>query len=118
MNVPCRGDTGVVNLYSHRSVLQSATPKPEKTFMNLTTSINLLGFNNDGQILAMGSKQKRDAFKLAHVASRTVFANWPASNTPIHHASCFDFSPNNGYFTVANDRGRALLYRVKHYDTV
>ena len=35
--------------------------------------------------------------------------------TPLHYVSAVAFSPSSGYISVGNDRGRALLYRLKHY---
>ena len=35
--------------------------------------------------------------------------------TPLHYVSAVAFSPSSGYITIGNDRGKALLYRLKHY---
>ncbi|GLD93321.1 hypothetical protein PINS_up001913 [Pythium insidiosum] len=83
--------------------------------MQLTTQVDDLKFNADSQILAMASRDSRDALKLVHLPSFTVFANWPSSRTPLHYVSAMDFSPNSGYFAVGNARGRVLLYRLTHY---
>jgi len=48
--------------------------------------------------------------------SKTVFGNWPTSKTPLHYVTAVNFSPNSGYLCVGNDRGRALLYRLQHYE--
>ena len=84
--------------------------------MNLTTSIDTLTFNSDGQMLAISSRLKRDALKLVHIPSCTVFSNWPSSKTPLHYVWCTSFSPTGGYLAVGNARGRALLYRIRAYD--
>jgi hypothetical protein len=47
MYICCRGDSGIVNVYEHKSVLASKTPKPAKILMNLTTPITGLSFNHD-----------------------------------------------------------------------
>jgi len=44
--------------------MASATPLPQRALLNLTTSISTLRFNNDGQILAFGSRFKRDSLRL------------------------------------------------------
>lgn len=90
-------------------------PSPIKAVMNLTTTVDLLRFNHDGQILALGSRRKKDQFKLVHVASKTVFQNWPTSQTPLHYVTSIDFSPGGGFLAIGNDRGRVLLYRLNHY---
>ena len=84
--------------------------------MQLTTSITSLAFNPDSQLLAMSSKYKKDAMRLVHVPSGTVFSNWPSSKTPLHNVSTVAFSPGGAYLAVGNDRGRVLLYRLAHYN--
>lgn len=131
----CGADSGVVNLYN-RSQLSDrlsssaaassaaarmaaaasrAPPAPLKSIMNLTTPIDLLRFNHDSSLLLMASRRKKDACKLVHVQSGTVFANWPTSSTPLHYLTSVDFSPNSGLMALGNDRGRVLLYRLTHY---
>jgi len=59
-----RSDAGVVNLYSLADAMASPTPAPQRALLNLTTSISTLRFNSDGQILAFGSRFKRDSLRL------------------------------------------------------
>jgi U3 small nucleolar RNA-associated protein 18 len=127
------GDMGVVNLYAratHTRVLDAGgaaagavaaprapvRPKPLKSVMNLTTLADTLAFSPDGQMLAMASRMERDALRIMHVPSRTVFANWPSSKTPLHYVHSLAFSPHCGYLAVGNARGKVLLYRLTHYD--
>lgn len=90
------------------------------------------------EILAISSRAKKDLFKMVstftcefaalketwelkatlfvfgfqlHLPSLTVFSNWPTSRTPLRYVNAFDFSPNSGYLSIGNDRGKALLYR-------
>jgi U3 small nucleolar RNA-associated protein 18 len=58
-------------------------PKPTRTLTNLTTPTSHLTFSPDGQILALASKWKRDALRLVHLPSCTVFQNWPTGKTPL-----------------------------------
>eukprot|EP00735_Rhodelphis_limneticus_P006608 TRINITY_DN19035_c0_g1::TRINITY_DN19035_c0_g1_i1::g.13942::m.13942 TRINITY_DN19035_c0_g1::TRINITY_DN19035_c0_g1_i1::g.13942 ORF type:complete len:544 (+),score=140.96,sp/Q9FMU5/UTP18_ARATH/47.02/4e-134,WD40/PF00400.27/13,WD40/PF00400.27/2e+02,WD40/PF00400.27/0.0013,WD40/PF00400.27/0.13,WD40/PF00400.27/47,WD40/PF00400.27/1.8e+02,eIF2A/PF08662.6/50,eIF2A/PF08662.6/2.8,eIF2A/PF08662.6/2.8e+03,DUF4591/PF15261.1/3.6e+02,DUF4591/PF15261.1/5 TRINITY_DN19035_c0_g1_i1:77-1633(+) len=111
-------DSGVVNLYNLDSCAQSATPKPLKAILNLTTTINSLNFNKDGQILAFSSELKKDSFRMFHTPSLTTFSNWPSAQTPLGYVWSTSFSPSSGYVTIGNDKGRALLYRLRHYPTV
>ena len=104
----------MVNLYATAAVLASGRPKPERALLNLTTPISSLRFNHDGQVLAFATRHTRDGLRLAHVASRTVFPNWPTPQTPLHMVTAVDFSPNSGYLGIGNARGRALLYRLNH----
>lgn len=136
-------DSGVVNVYDNagpggwfahgvdervRAARQGAGPggsggmeraarrQPVRALMNLTTAIDTTTFNGDGQILAVSSRLKRDALRLVHIPSCTVFSNWPSSKTPLHYVWCTAFSPTGGYLAVGNARGRALLYRMHAYD--
>ncbi|KAK4898285.1 U3 snoRNP protein [Elasticomyces elasticus] len=85
--------SGIVNIYDRRVWLAGGggetgdvfprTPKPTKTLAHLTTPTSSLTFSPDGQLLVMASKWKRDAVKLVHLPSCTVFQNWPTSQTPL-----------------------------------
>jgi U3 small nucleolar RNA-associated protein 18 len=114
-------DSGVVNLYNASAASSSApdaapgTAALIKPLMNLTTEITAVRFNHDAQLLAFASKGKRDALRVAHVASGTVFSNWPTGKTPLGSVSSLDFSPHSGYLAVGNDKGKVLLFRLKHY---
>jgi U3 small nucleolar RNA-associated protein 18 len=105
-------DSGVVNLYDAKA----HEPKsPVKSVFNLTTAIHHLHFNADSQILAMGSRSKKDALKLLHVPSMQVFKNWPTPKTTLGYINSMAFSPSSGYISIGNDKGKAILYRVLHY---
>uniref|UniRef100_K3WHM9 U3 small nucleolar RNA-associated protein 18 homolog n=1 Tax=Globisporangium ultimum (strain ATCC 200006 / CBS 805.95 / DAOM BR144) TaxID=431595 RepID=K3WHM9_GLOUD len=106
-------ESGVVNVYDNTGL--TSPSKPRKSLMQLTTEVTSLQFNSDSQILAMASKDSRDALKFVHLPSFTVFSNWPTARTPLHYVSAMDFSPSCGYFAVGNARGRVLLYRLTHY---
>ncbi|CAO1614669.1 unnamed protein product [Sympodiomycopsis kandeliae] len=123
-------ESGIVNMYDSSkhfqpplSTTSSTTSREEsiesiKSLGNLTTSSTTLQFNENGQILALASKNKKDALKLVHLPSCTVFQNWPTSGTPLGHVSDVAFS-NNGshYLAVGNTRGRVLVYGLKHFCT-
>lgn len=102
--------------FSPSRLVQETEGKPIRAIMNLTTSIDTLTFNGDGQMLAVSSRLKRDALRLVHIPTCTVFSNWPSSKTPLHYVWCTSFSPSGGYLAVGNARGRALLYRIHAYD--
>jgi len=115
--------SGVVQIYDLASTPHIAQSGPGATcaisarheIPNLTTRTDTLKFCPDGQVLAVGSKAKKDAFRLVHVPSFTTFSNWPTAKTPLHYVTSIDFSRDSGLLTIGNDRGRALLYRLKHY---
>lgn len=66
-------------------------------------------------MLAFASRMKRDALRLAHLPSLTVFSNWPTGRSPLHYVHSLDFSPRCGLLAIGNAKGRALLYRLHHY---
>ena len=80
--------------------------------MNLTTTIDTLAWAPGGQVLACASRMAKDALRIVHGGSLTVFPNWPTSRTPLGHVHCVAFSPGGGLLAVGNAKGRALLYRL------
>ena len=113
-------ESGVVNVYDAAALVRggaTGTPAPLRALSSLTTSVDRLCFNSvgDAQILAMSSRRSKQALRLAHLPSCTVFQNWPTASTPTHFPSALAFSPDSRRFAVGNDRGRALLYRLEHY---
>eukprot|EP00639_Heterosigma_akashiwo_P014222 CAMPEP_0206361786 /NCGR_PEP_ID=MMETSP0294-20121207/570_1 /ASSEMBLY_ACC=CAM_ASM_000327 /TAXON_ID=39354 /ORGANISM="Heterosigma akashiwo, Strain CCMP2393" /LENGTH=137 /DNA_ID=CAMNT_0053806739 /DNA_START=797 /DNA_END=1210 /DNA_ORIENTATION=- len=109
-------ESGVVNIYQQRlGSDMSRKPDHLKAVMNVTTEIDSLCFNQDSQMLAIGSRMVKDSVKLVHLPSCTVFQNWPTARTPLGYASSIEFSPNGGLLAIGNAKGRVLLYRLKHY---
>jgi U3 small nucleolar RNA-associated protein 18 len=47
--------------------------------------------------------------------SGTVFSNWPTSKSPMNYVFSLDFSPTSGFLALGNDKGKVLLYRLRHY---
>lgn len=107
-------DSGVVNVYN-RDAFLGGKRKPIKTIENLTTKVDFLKFNNDAQILAIGSGMKKNSLKLIHIPSFTVFSNWPPPNRTLHYPCSLDFSPGGGFMAFANAAGKVLLYKLHHY---
>lgn len=104
--------SGIVNIYDRAMTgdSQDSPPKLVKTLKQLTTSVHDLRFNNDGQILAMSSRAKKDSLKLVHLPSATVFQNWPTQTTPLGRIGATAFSPG-AEFAVGNEAGRVTLWR-------
>ncbi|KAM9044030.1 U3 small nucleolar RNA-associated protein 18 homolog isoform 1-T1 [Megaptera novaeangliae] len=114
--VACGSNCGVVNIYNQDSCLQEANPKPVKAIMNLVTGVTSLTFNPTTEILAIASEKMKEAVRLVHLPSCTVFSNFPVvkkKNISLVHT--MDFSPRSGYFALGNEKGKALLYRLHHY---
>ncbi|KJE95480.1 WD-repeat protein 50, variant [Capsaspora owczarzaki ATCC 30864] len=115
--IACGSDTGIINVYDTTVALASENPKPLRTIDNLTTSISGLVFNHDAQLLAAWSAEKKNAMRLIHFPSATTFANWPSEKAPLSYVHSVAFSPHSAYFAVGNDKGKVVLYRLKHYPT-
>jgi len=109
-------ESGCINLYENLS--NFINPTPLDTIINLQTSVNNLLFHPQSQILAMSTRMEKDRLKLYHVPSQSVFSNWPTSKTPLGYVWSMDFSPGKGkLLAIGNDKGRCLLYQLKHYCT-
>ncbi|KAL4558717.1 hypothetical protein LXL04_036918 [Taraxacum kok-saghyz] len=107
-------DSGIVNFYKKEEFL-GGNRKPIKRIENLTTKVDFLKFNCDGQILAICSSMKKNSMKLVHVPSFTVFSNWPPANRALEYPRCLDFSPGGGMMAMGNAAGHVLLYKLNHY---
>ncbi|XP_058510038.1 U3 small nucleolar RNA-associated protein 18 homolog isoform X1 [Solea solea] len=112
----CGSQSGVVNIYSQEACLNSANPKPVKAVKNLLTSATSLTFNPSSEILAIASRAEDEAVRLVHLSSLSVFSNFPvAKNKSMFRVSSLDFSPHSGFFSLANNKGHAPLFRLLHY---
>ncbi|KAG7192588.1 uncharacterized protein KQ657_001688 [Scheffersomyces spartinae] len=107
-------NNGLVNIYDRQQLLNGSI-KPIKTVENLVTSISTLQFSSDGQILCIASRAKRDALRLIHLPSGTVYSNWPTSGTPLGRVTAVGFSPNNELLAIGNEAGKVTLWRLNHY---
>jgi U3 small nucleolar RNA-associated protein 18 len=116
-------DTGVVNVYGRAAMAASRddegvtagrTGKPERAFLNLTTKVSSLAFNCDGRLLAVASESLKNAVRLVHVPTMTVYGNWPTQATNLRRIFCLAFSPGGEYLAIGNDKGSALLFRIRN----
>jgi U3 small nucleolar RNA-associated protein 18 len=67
-----RSKSGIVNVYDSdaSSWRNSDRPKPLKAIGNLTTSISVMRFNHDSQLLAIASKTQKDQMRLVWLVRR------------------------------------------------
>ncbi|XP_061398049.1 U3 small nucleolar RNA-associated protein 18 homolog [Musca vetustissima] len=105
---------GVVNVYDFENVMQTQTPLPIKSFLNLTTAISCVKFNHSSELLAFASSRVPNALKLAHFPSGTVYANFPGFMPKIGNVRCMEFSPHSAYLAMGNNK-ECPLFRLKHF---
>lgn len=130
--------SGICNIYDSEAASASSSStslNPLKAIDNLITPISTLRFDPSCQIMAMTSKYKPNQLRMVsvvqlmfrlsqthssvkvHLPSLTVFANWPTMSTPLGVVMSVDFSAGSEYVAIGNNRGRALLYNLKHFGT-
>ncbi|KAI1143579.1 Indigoidine synthase A like protein-domain-containing protein [Hypoxylon sp. FL0543] len=116
-------NSGVTNIYDRQDLILPSSdeeleikerPEPTRRFMQLTTPVTKLTFSPDGQILAFASKHKKDALRLAHLPSCTVYRNWPTEQTPLGRISDVAFSRKSDLLAVGNDSGKIRLWEIRN----
>ncbi|KAK9465916.1 WD40-repeat-containing domain protein [Lipomyces arxii] len=107
--------SGIVNVYDMAKKDDDDRPSLVGTFDSLVNSISGLEFSHDAQMLAFASRSKKDAFRFGHVASHTVFKNWPTSGTPLGKVTSTAFSSGSEMFASGNEAGKIRLFKLNHY---
>lgn len=115
-------NSGVMNIYNREDLILPSDddelelkerPEPTRRFMQLTTPVTFLTFSPDGQILAFGSNHKKDALRLAHLPSCTVYRNWPTAQTPLGRITAIAFGSKSDMLAVGNDTGKIRLWEIR-----
>ncbi|KAK5990642.1 putative U3 small nucleolar RNA-associated protein 18 [Cladobotryum mycophilum] len=115
-------NTGITNIYDRNEMLISdkdnklaikETPTPTRVFEQIVTPITVLTFSPDGQLLAFGSREKKDALRLAHLPSCTVYRNWPTAQTPLGRITAVAFGGGSNLLAVGNDTGKIRLWEIR-----
>jgi U3 small nucleolar RNA-associated protein 18 len=119
--------SGIVNIYDRRQWASTGAsadaensgiprrPKPTKALDHLTTPTSHLSFSPDGELLCMASRWKKDALRLVHLPSCTVYKNWPTASTPFGRISAIAWGDVDGalLLTVGNEAGNVRCWEVK-----
>ncbi|KAL0640805.1 U3 snoRNP protein [Maublancomyces gigas] len=114
--------SGIVNIYSRKisfgtgvgAIGTAMDPKPVKTLEQLVTAISVLSFSPDYQILCIASRGKKDALRMVHLPSCTVYKNWPTSKTPLGKVTTVAWAgKDTGMVAVGNEAGSVRLFEIK-----
>lgn len=122
--------SGIVNIYDRRAWLahpqtgleqvMPLQPKPTRVFDQLTTPTSNLVFSPDGQLLVMSSKWKKDALRIVHLPSCTLFRNWPTSQTALGRITGVAFAAGevmgedlHSVLAVGNEQGKVRLWEIR-----
>jgi WD40 repeat protein len=115
-------NSGVVNIYDRYSLILPSgedelklnpRPEPTRALMQLTTPVSVLTFSPDGQLLAVASRYKKDALKLVHLPSCTVYRNWPTEQTPLGRIEAIAFGTKSDMVAVGNDAGKIRIWEIR-----
>ena len=115
-------NSGIANVYERNDLVESRggggditlkeRPEPRRRLEQLITAITQLVFSPDGQLLAFGSRLSKDALKLVHLPSCTVYRNWPTQQTPLGRITAVAFGQQSDLLAVGNDRGKIRLWQI------
>ncbi|ESZ94629.1 hypothetical protein SBOR_4976 [Sclerotinia borealis F-4128] len=111
--------SGVVNIYDRKNFVSGNDikipdrPEPNRRLLQLTTPTSHLQISLDGQLLVFGSRWKKDALRLVHLPSCTVYKNWPTSNTPLGRISSVAFGSESDVLAVGNEAGKIRLWEIR-----
>ncbi|KAK0734045.1 WD40-repeat-containing domain protein [Lasiosphaeria miniovina] len=118
-------NSGILNIYDRNELIArsskenggvteiKALPQPTRTFEQLTTAITTVTFTPDGQLMAFSSRLKKDALRLVHLPSCTVYRNWPTEQTPLGRVTAVAFSAQSDVLAVGNDSGKIRLWELR-----
>ena len=107
---------GSVNLFHINQETDLLEESPFKTLMNLTTSITDLKFNHSSEMLAICSKWQKNAFRMAHIPSYTVYQNFPGvAPGVLKYPFSLAFSSQSEFLAMGNDEGKAHLFQFNHF---
>ncbi|PUU82712.1 WD40-repeat-containing domain protein [Tuber borchii] len=121
--------SGIVNIYDRtrsfgtttsntsNNVLAGGTkekPKPVRVLEQLVTAVGVIEFSPDCQVLAIASKGKKDALRMVHLPSCTVYQNWPTSGTPLGRVTAISWAgKETGIVAIGNEAGKVRLFEIQ-----
>ncbi|CZT11332.1 probable UTP18 Possible U3 snoRNP protein involved in maturation of pre-18S rRNA [Rhynchosporium agropyri] len=112
--------SGIVNIYDRRTFVTDANevsilerPQPKKSFDQFSTPTSNLVISPDGQLLAFSSSGKKDALRLVHLPSCTVYRNWPTDKTPLGRITAVAFGRQSNILAVGNKSGKIRMWEIR-----
>ncbi|OBR15632.1 U3 small nucleolar RNA-associated protein [Colletotrichum higginsianum IMI 349063] len=114
--------SGITNIYDRETLVKTSKtgevsvetqPEPARRFEQLVTPITVLTFSPDGQLLAFGSRETKDALRLVHLPSCTVYRNWPTAQTPLGRITSVAFGRSSELLAVGNDTGKIRMWEIR-----
>lgn len=114
--------SGITNVYDRNELVEpkgnelviKERPTPTRVFEQLVTPITVLTFSPDGQLMAFGSQHTKDALRLVHLPSCTVYRNWPTETTPLGRITAVGFGGQSDLLAVGNDQGKIRLWQIRN----
>lgn len=114
-------NSGITNIYDRTELLVpnkdettlKERPTPTRTFEQLVTPITHITFAPDGQLMAFGSQHKKDALRLVHLPTCTVYRNWPTEQTPLGRITAMAFGRQSDLLAVGNDTGKIRMWEIR-----
>ncbi|KAM0403011.1 hypothetical protein ACHAO7_004127 [Fusarium culmorum] len=115
-------NSGITNIYDRNELLVlnseevaiKERPAPTRVFEQLVTPITHITFSPDGQLMAFGSQHKKDALRLVHLPTCTVYRNWPTDQTPLGRITAVAFGNQSDLLAVGNDTGKIRLWEIRN----
>ncbi|RGP62384.1 hypothetical protein FLONG3_10244 [Fusarium longipes] len=115
-------NSGITNIYDRNELLVLKSeevavkerPTPTRVFEQLVTPITHITYSPDGQLMAFGSQHKKDALRLVHLPTCTVYRNWPTEQTPLGRITAVAFGNQSDLLAVGNDTGKIRLWEIRN----
>ena len=120
--------SGIVNVYDRNTLYRevsrtdegeisvemenSGRPEPRKTLEQLVTKVTTIEFSPDGELLVVASVEKKDALKVVHLPTCTVYRNWPTEQTPLGRVTAVAISSER-YLAIGNDSGKIRIWEIR-----
>ncbi|CAD6504212.1 BgTH12-05946 [Blumeria graminis f. sp. triticale] len=114
--------SGIINIYDRctfvspkkpNDIIVPEYPKPRKSFDQLTRPVSHLCISPDGQLLSFSSRWKKDALRLVHLPSCTVYRNWPTNRTPLGRITSVAFGAKSDLLAVGNETGKIHMWEIR-----